>query len=357
MKNTNNTTLNPDNVKDLFSDFIKTLIKWGRSTSVLEVFAHNFAGFDGIFLLKHILPYGEIKPIYHKGRLISVNLIIKAVKTIEGAEGEIKTVPNVLNFKDGTSWKIKRNLTIKFKDSFLFLPISLRSLAHTFRVSIYKGYFPFKLFDIFYNGVLPSIEYWSGIPVTEYNIIESSFENRLWSFQEESIKYCRQDCRVLYEILTQFNTLVFNKWSINIHRSVSLPSLSMLLFNTNYMVKPIYGRGPDGEIDRSIVLNRDKLIYQLSSSVDSFIRESYTGGACDVYIPWYSKVLSNMPFLYYYDACSLYPSVMCKFDMPVGEPKLFDGDITKVRKDAYGFFRCEVEGCPGVPRGALLFRR
>lgn len=183
-------------IENLFSDFIKTLVIWSKKSSVIEVFAHNFSGFDGIFLLKHLLSFGEIKPIYHNGRLMAVNLHIKAVKTIITPSGEQKEVPNILYFTDGSSLLIKNNLTIKFKDSYLFLPNKLGRLARTFMISMAKGFFPFKLFDIFYNGVIPSIEQWTGIPVSEFEIIKKGFENKIWSFKDESIKYCRADCRV-----------------------------------------------------------------------------------------------------------------------------------------------------------------
>lgn len=102
---------------------------------------------------------------------------------------------------------------------------------------------------------------------------------------------------------------------------------------------PQYGLDAKG---KKIILNKDNLIYQLPSQIDTFIRESYTGGACDVYIPWYKKILSNMPSLYYYDLNSLYPYAMKKFDMPVGLPRVFEGDITQIDPQAFGFFRCEI---------------
>lgn len=42
--------------------------------------------------------------------------------------------------------------------------------------------------DIFYKGVLPKLNYWTDIPLSEYNILENIFENKYWSYQEEAIK-------------------------------------------------------------------------------------------------------------------------------------------------------------------------
>lgn len=46
---------------------------------------------------------------------------------------------------------------------------------------------------------------------------------------------------------------------------------------------------------------------------------------------------SNKP-IYVYDVNSLYPYVMAMFDMPIGKIQFFEGDITKIDPDAFGFF-------------------
>jgi hypothetical protein len=33
---------------------------------------------------------------------------------------------------------------------------------------------------------------------------------------------------------------------------------------------------------------------------------------------------------------------MSKFDMPIGKPIYFEGDIRAIDKDAFGFFYCEI---------------
>jgi hypothetical protein len=42
--------------------------------------------------------------------------------------------------------------------------------------------------------------------------------------------------------------------------------------------------------------------------------------------------------IFAYDVNSLYPYVMDQFDMPVGNPIHFFGDIRKVEPNAFGFF-------------------
>jgi len=87
----------------------------------------------------------------------------------------------------------------------------------------------------------------------------------MWSFEQESIKYCKLDCLSLHEVLTKFNELVYSNFSINIHKTLTLPSLAMRIYKTHYM--------PENSI------------YQLTGEVEQNIRQSYSGGAVDVYIP------------------------------------------------------------------------
>ena len=51
---------------------------------------------------------------------------------------------------------------IIFKDSYLMLPYGLRALVKAFNIVIGKGYFPFLFNQLFYKGVIPAFEYWTG---------------------------------------------------------------------------------------------------------------------------------------------------------------------------------------------------
>jgi len=133
------------------------------------------------------------------------------------------------------------------------------------------------------------------------------------------------DCKCLHEILTIFNELVFNKFSVSIHNSLTLPSLAMKIYKTNFMP--------------------ENTIYQILGKPYNDISQSYTGGAVDVYIPHnrsesiYSRMSKK---LYYYDVNSLYPFAMASTPMPVGRPKAFTGNILRIDPQAYGHFHVEV---------------
>ena len=299
--------------KDLFNNFINKLLTFFNGRSNLTIYAHNLSGFDGIFLLKHILPYGKVKPLIHNDRLIS----IKVLFTIEGYIGK----------------------TIAFKDSYLLLPLPLRKLCSAFGVTTVKGFFPFKLTDILYNGVFPKFEYWTGISLTEFNGLVKAFSANSWNFKDDAIKYCKLDCKCLFEILVKFNELIFNHFKVNINLSLTLPALAMRIYKSQFMPA--------------------NTIYQLLGRVESEIRQSYTGGAVDVFIPHNSKETFFSKFLiklYSYDVNSLYPFIMADTPMPVGKPIFFEGDIRKIESDALGFFYCKITS-PDYLEHPILQRR
>jgi hypothetical protein len=80
-----------------------------------------------------------------------------------------------------------------------------------------------------------------------------------------------------------------------------------------------------------------------------FIKLGYTGGAVDVYKPYGKNV-------YRYDVNSLYPSSMLKNPMPIGNPIYFEGDITKVNPNVFGFFKVEVNTPKQLKHPILLNR-
>ena len=169
--------------------------------------------------------------------------------------------------------------------------------------------------DVFYYiGSVPEFKYFKNINYQDYLEYKNQFINKQWNFKEESIKYCFIDCISLYEILINFNQLIFNRFNINIHNYPTLPSLSFANFRCNYLeenkVAGIFGQ-----------------VYQ-------DIKKAYTGGSVDMYIPFNN----TNELIYGCDVNSLYPSVMQNQDMPVGKPTYFEGDILNIEPDAFGFF-------------------
>lgn len=295
------------NVVKLFKDFINNLLKLDfvnkhvdnpsgsprRTLIVYACIANNLSGFDGYFLIEHLVHFGEVKPLIHNGKLISIKLRV--------------------NIKDHVG------KTIIFKDSFLLLPLSLRKLGKSFNVEISKGYFPYLLNDINYNGPLPEYNLFTDITPNIYNSLKNEYKNKLWNFKDEAIKYCLQDCISLHQILIKFSNLVFNKFKIDHKKILTAPALAMRVWKTFHMPKDS--------------------VYQINDLPQFNIRKSYTGGAVDVYIP---QNINNET-LYCYDVNGLYPSVMLNNPMPVGKPIAFIGDILLKDPNAFGFFFCKIQ--------------
>jgi hypothetical protein len=112
--------------------------------------------------------------------------------------------------------------------------------------------------------------------------------------------------------------MIFELFKINLHKYPTLSSLAFAIFRTHF-------------------LRKDE-IPQLSGKISKDIRQSYTGGAVDMYIPRPHKGVK----IYCYDVNSLYPFVMKEFDMPIGKPIFFKGDIRSIEPNAFGFFYCEI---------------
>jgi hypothetical protein len=256
-----------------------------------SIYFHNFAKFDSYFILKYLPDLGIVNPIIHKDKLITLNFtrILDSNKT----------------------------LILTFKDSYLLLPSSLKNLSKSFSVESPKGIFPYKLNDINYIGAVPAFNYFN-ISLEEYNNYNNNYENKEWSFRTEAIKYCELDCISLYQVLNKFALLIFKKFKININKCPTTPSLAFKIFRTRFLPK--------------------NSIHNISGKIAADIRMSYTGGAVDMYIP----TNEANELIYAYDVNSLYPSVMKNFEIPIGSPTYFEGDIRKVDPNAFGFFFCDI---------------
>jgi hypothetical protein len=271
---------------------ITSLLK--RKYNGYKVYVHNLSNFDGIFLVKILSSIDNIKlyPVIKDDKMIDIKL----------------TYSNFSKYN------------ISFRDSLLMLPSSLRNLSKQFMVDN-KGIFPYNFINNQYNnkinlnyiGKVPEYKYFRDLNLDQYNVYIKFFKNKKWSLKDETIKYCNQDCISLYQIIEKFNTLIFNKYSINIHKYPTLPSLAFGIYRTHYL--------------------KDYPIPLLSGLIFNDLSKSFTGGSTDMYIPSGENI-------YAYDVNSLYPYVMNNFDMPIGNITFFEGNILKINSKAFGFFEC-----------------
>lgn len=281
------------NSEDMILSALKSIMI--KKYNNYNVYIHNLAKFDVIFLMKYLVKLGLIEPLIHNQRIISLKM----------------------------SWKIDKNsYKLHFRDSYLILLASLKKLSTNFNVKTPKTIFPLFFvnennFD--YVGEVPNINYFGNkITQEEYNKYSENFKSKFWNLREETINYCNIDCISLYQVIQKFNNLIFENFKINIHKYPTLPGLAFAIFKSNFMMETI--------------------IPKLSGKIAKDIRTSYTGGAVDMYIP----TASNSTKIYGYDVNALYPSQMKFKLMPVGRPIYFNGNIRDFDPNAFGFFYCKI---------------
>jgi hypothetical protein len=122
----------------------------------------------------------------------------------------------------------------------------------------------------------------------------------------------------LYQVLENFNSLIFELFGLNIHKYPTLSSLAFAIFRSNFI--------------------KINTIAQLTGKIAKDIRQSYTGGAVDMYIPENPEGVK----LHHYDVNALYPFTMNNKLMPTGKPIFFKGDIKLLDPNAFGFFYCKI---------------
>jgi hypothetical protein len=299
-----------DNILDMVSRAMKDINR--KKYKGYRIYLHNFAKFDGYFLLKYLSKIGNTSPTIHKGRIISTKLSLKDSK-----------------------------YEITFMDSLLILPVSLRALCNSFNVVTVKSIFPFKLNDVNYQGNLgqvPDFNLFDNISLIEYESYKEQFKGKIWNFKNEAIKYCSIDCISLYQILSKFNKLIFDYFKINIVKYPTLSSLAFAIFRTHFLVKDedipkdVYGEKGNVIPSKGPIFSK---IHMLSGKIAENIRKSYTGGAVDMYIPKGNNIHS-------YDVNSLYPFVMRDKEYPIGSPTYFIANILNMNPNAFGFFYCKI---------------
>ena len=294
--------------KTMIIHAISYLIK--SSNHLAKIYLHNLSNFDGMFLMSILTSIPKIKldPIMKDGIIYNLKLQWKSDK------------PNK-NGKYATYY-------IEFRDSLLMLPLSLRKLAKFFGVEG-KLSFPFAFVNdlsvpLLYEGITPDLKYYVDLDKAEYD--DMIKQNPIWNLKKETIKYCGQDCISLHQVMSKFAQLIYDKWQLNIHKIHTLPSLSMRVWNTHFI--------DHSEIPIITGITHDN------------IRVGYTGGHTDMYKPLGTNLKQ-------YDMNSLYPSSMVKFDMPVGTPVFFEGDVTKFKENPFGFFNVTVTAPKDLDRPIL----
>ena len=218
------------------------------------VYAHNFSGFDSYFIIKSLAGFGL------KTNILKIDSNIYFVRV-----------------------KYKRRV-IEFRCSLLLLKSSLDECAQSFGVEERK--IPFNhewvQFDrLNYKGITP----------------EGFIGNGEFVFKDYAMKYCLNDCLVLFKVLEVFGNKI-SEFSVPLGvRSYSIPGLAYRVFKAKFL--------------------KDKTLVNLSfnKNINDFIREGYYGGRTEVFMGYIGDNKG-----YYYDVKGMYAQAMCK-SLPCGIPE------------------------------------
>jgi hypothetical protein len=200
----------------------------------------------------------------------------------------------------------------------------LNDILNSFNTTVQKGYFPYSFVNkdnLKYIGDKPSKNFYNNISDLEY----SKISDNNWDLKSETLNYLKSDIEGLLEVIIKFRDNIYNKYSLNIHKFKTLPSLAMFVYGSSYIPNNLK---PDltivkGELEREL-------------------REAYFGGNVDVFI----NLITNG---YHYDINYQYSKAMIN-DMPVGNPILsLETDLDKIFGFVYGEIICPDDNILQVP--------
>ena len=170
-----------DRSQRMLFDFLSNLEECVKKNRRLRtVYFHNFARFDGIFILRYYADRGDkykIKPLVRNHKLYELKVYI----------GE--------------------NLFLRFRDSYTLLPSSLASLGRT---------------------LCPELGPKGSIPHADLVVSD------LQGISEEVIKYLRQDILLLGGVMLKAQDINWSKYRIDIEDVMTVSALSLKIFRMKY---------------------------------------------------------------------------------------------------------------------------
>nr|YP_010561574.1 hypothetical protein OSR58_mgp16 [Ganoderma flexipes]UYX56945.1 hypothetical protein [Ganoderma flexipes] len=243
------------------------------------VYAHNLSNFDLIFIFKYLgqlwIKNGyKITPIFKDNKVISILI------------------------------KNDKGVSLTFRDSYLILTGSLKNLAETFKCN--KKLQEPVLID---ENLKEETKKFAQNDYSHYTK-DVLLINDFLKWKKLIIIYCENDCLILHQILIKFRKLVYKNWELNIENYPTISSLSYAIFRKNYLI--------------------EDTIPITSGKVFTWLKDSYTGGSTDMYVPYGINIRV-------YDGNALYPSQMKMNKFPCGPIYLFEGDITILDKESTYF--------------------
>ena len=203
--------------------------KWLFEQKKYIAIAHNFKGYDGVFIMNYLL--NNIRPDKKPPQIVNQGNKILSL-TFNG---------------------------VKILDSLMFLPMPLSEFSKTFKLQEVKGYFP-HFFNTKNNqnfiGNYPDIKYYGSQHFSREEKIKfdkwyDSTKGLTFNFNNELCDYCDRDVNLLANGCIAFIKVIKEKTNIDpFQNSTTLASLCHVIYRQNYMIPnsiaiiPEYGYNP-----------------------------------------------------------------------------------------------------------------
>jgi DNA polymerase type B, organellar and viral len=303
-------------------------------------YTHNFGKYDSIFILNILkrfniekgFDYYKLEPLYKDDVLLKldIKIAIESKKEVDELSNYVikkRRKKTIKSSKIGLKEKSleesvnKKRTYTKYKkitiiDSYNLLSGKLFDLSRSFKLDVVKSYFPHEFVKrntLNYVGNIPSIDFWKGISINEYEKLYKSD----WNLKDECLAYLKKDLESLLKVIDTFNKYILRNYDIQMTDCTTISRLALNIFFKHYL--------------------NDSKIPIIRSSMFTDIKEAYYGGVTEVYKPHGFNLL-------YYDVNSLYPFASLK--SMVGNKCFYMEDFSGLGlnlNDLFGFFYCEVE--------------
>lgn len=285
--------------RDCIKNFVRYFMAYNGGDNIL--LSHNGSGYDTRLMADEICKNFKIDKI-----------------------SNITRGSKIIQFKAGK---------LRFLDTLLHLPGSLKKIGKEFGCKTEKGFFPFKFYpnneEFEYVGDIPGIEYF-GIEHMrsddDYNSLlkwHSEFKGE-WDYKKELIKYCDNDVEMLCTVVEKY---MWHYLNVGIHPWLKAtgPGVAMAYTLRVSWKNSLLEHPPPPEDDLETYKewldeHCRKYWYVVQTDYEhNFARAALRGGRTENKVLYYEcKPDEKIVAL---DVVSLYPSVQINFDdLPIGVP-------------------------------------
>lgn len=297
---------------DCLDMFIRTVLQYNGGKNIC--FAHNSSGYDS--------------------RLI-----------FDALQKRVEKVTECVMLRGTKFIELSANLgKLKFRDSMLHMPGSLRNLGKSFKLNEEKGFFPYLFctlenFQADYEGEIPGREFFdlpssckSSADLEAFNSWYQTWQGKTWNLKKEILFYLNLDIRVLAGVMRIYHEAAVTLNGVSPVFSPTGPSYVHGVILKQVTEK--FGDIPSWKEDANA---RHKIMEDMTEngwavqkpSEYNFARGALRGGRTDTRC--LLKIMSPEEldagkFIAYQDMVSMYPAMQVMNAYPIGIPTIMVWD-------------------------------